>query len=115
MHNAFIKEFMIYDQKIRFGDAIKKILKPKHYFYLIAQISAFALLIIPQSLMITNWPLYNIISFILLLLTVAAFATEACLILFAFDYYFIFPRLTDRAKDALREHYCAMKDRTKSN
>lgn len=105
MHNAFIKEFMIYEQKIRFGDAIKKILKPKHYFCLIAQILAFVLLIIPQLLIITNWSLYNIIGFILFLPTIAAFAIEAYLILFAFDYYYIFPRLTNSEKDALREHY----------
>ena len=114
MYNAFIKEFMIYDQKIRFGDAIKKILKPKHYFYLIAQILTFVLLIIPRLLMITNWPLYNIIVFVLFLPTVAAFAIEAYLILFAFDYYYIFPRLTDSEKDALRKHYYAIKNRTES-
>lgn len=103
MHNTFIKEFMIYDQKIRFGDAIKKILKPKHCFYLIAQILAFVLLIIPRLLMITNWPLYNIIGFMLFLPAIAAFAIEARLIIFAFDYYYIFPRLTDSEKDALKK------------
>ncbi len=45
----------------------------------------------------------------------AAFAIEACLNLFAFDYYYIFHRLTDSEKDALREHYYAMKNRTESN
>lgn len=114
MHNTFIKEFMMYDQKIRFGDAIKKILKPKHYFYLIAQILAFVLLIIPRLLMITNWPLYNIIGFILFLPTMGAFAIEAYLILFAFDYYYTFPKLTDSEKDVLREHYYVMKNKTES-
>ena len=102
MHNAFIKEFMIYDQKIRFGDAIKKMLKPKHYFYLITQVLTFALLVIPRLLMITNWPLYNIIGFILFFPTMAAFAIEVGLIQFAFDYYYFFPRLTDSEKEALR-------------
>ena len=115
MHNDFIKEFMMYDQKIRFGDAIKKMLKPKHYFYLIAQILEFVLLTIPRLLMITNWPLYNIIGFILLLPTAKAFANEAYLIIFAFDYYYIFTRLTDSEKDALREQYYAMKNRKESN
>ena len=115
MHDVFIKEFMVYDRKIRFGDAIKKMLKPKHYFYLIAQILTFVLLAIPRLLIITNWPLYNIIGFILLIPTVVAFAIEAFLIIFAVDYYYIFPRLTDSAKDALREQYHAMKNRTENN
>ena len=105
MHDNFTKEFVIYDQNIRFGDAIKKMLKPKHYFYLTAQILTFVLLIIPRLLMITNWLLYNFVVFILLLPTVAAFATEACLVIFAFDYYYVFPRLTDREKDVLRKMF----------
>ena len=113
MHDDFIKVFMVYERKIRFGDAIKKMLKPKHYFYLIAQILEFVLLTIPRFLMITNWPLYNIIGFILFLPTVAAFAIEAYLILFAFDYYYIFPRLTDSQKDSLREHYYSKKEKEK--
>ena len=65
--------------------------------------------------MITNWPLYNIIGFILFLPAARAFGIEASLILFAFDYYYIFPRLSDSKKDALREQYYAMKNRTESN
>jgi len=105
MYDPFIKEFMIYDQKIRFVVAVKKMLKLKYYFYLIAQILTFVLLIIPQLLMITNWLLYNIIGFIFFLPTVAAFTIEAYLIDFAFNYYYIFPRLTDNEKDAFREYY----------
>jgi len=111
MHDTFVKEFMIYDQKIKFGDAVKKMLKPKHYFYLITQILTFVLLMIPQLLIITNWLLYNIIGFILFLPTVAAFIIEAYLIDFAFDYYYTFPRLTDNQKDVFRKYYYAMKNR----
>ena len=112
MYSTFVKEFMIYDKKIKFSDAIKKILKPKHYFYLIAQILTFILLIIPRLLIVANWPLYNIVGFILFLPSIAAFATEAYLILFAFDYYHIFPRLTDNEKDIFRKHYYAINAKT---
>ena len=111
----YIKKFMMYDQKIRFGDAIKKILKPKHYFYLIAQILAFVLLIIPRLLIITNWPLYNIIGFILSIPTLIALLIEKELIVFAYDYYYSFPRLTDIEKDAFRKYYDVIKNKTESN
>lgn len=111
MYDPFIKEFMIYDQKIKFGDAVKKMLKLKYYFYLIAQILTFVLLIIPQLLIITNWLLYNIIGFILLLPTVAAFTIEMYLIDFAFNYYYIFPRFTDSQKDTFRKYYYVIKNK----
>ncbi len=111
MRNAFIEEFMMYEQKMRFSDVVKKILKPKHYFYLTAQILTFVLLIIPKLLTITNWQPYNIIGFILLVPTVSAFSIEAYLILVAFDYYYVFPSLTDSEKDTFRQYYYNKKEK----
>ena len=94
-------EFMIYDSDIKFSEIVRGILKSTYWLF-IGQILFLILITTPHRAVISKIE-YSIIFFTLLLLAVMAFRVEIWLAIFAYDYYHVFPRLTDGEKDALRK------------
>ena len=108
---GFIKCFNMYDKGISFANMVKSILRPKHYIWFIFQVLAFALLALPHFLTVNNWLAYNLVGLILFPPTEVAFIIEGALIICLFDYYYIFPRLSENTKEHLRELYKAKSNR----